>query len=160
MAWLARVFGRAPRADTQPPVEWPGHGTFRWERPAFDAYGEVEADWLGRPVAFIPDPTTFESVSAALPTAEALIAEPERWQAALREVCLRDGYPLWQGFYRSPDGPPLTPAEWWDEFSIMFVTFDTEGRFEFMLYGGDGPANGMKFVARGDLRSGFEYATD
>ena len=147
------------RQDTPRPVDWPGRGTFVWQPGPAAGYGPVGVEWLGSTVDFVPDPNT-EGVKSALATADALLADPQGWQARLREVAIRDAYPLWREGYRGDGDPDLPPDEWWSHVSILSVAFDTGGRFEFVLYGGDGPLHGMKFVARGDIGTGFDHATD
>ncbi|MFM6931797.1 MAG: hypothetical protein ACKOUT_06095 [Novosphingobium sp.] len=148
----------------QPDVDWPGYGQFKYKsaKGGAGSYEPVQVAWLERQIDFYPEPATAELVLAALPTANALIADPARWQDEVRKIAMRDGYAIWRdsGLYRE-DGEPLIPvSKWWEEIVIWFVHFDADGVFEFMLYGGDGPLNGMKFVVRGNVSTGADHATD
>ena len=158
MSPLGRILGRREPEG----VVWPGRGVFRPSKNRTDGYEGVSADWMGSAIDFIPDAKTPVDVARSLATADALLAEQSRWDAELQTISLREAYPLWRdsSTYREAGDPPLEECAWWAEVSIMFVAFDVDGEFEFMLYGGDGPLCGMKFVAHGNVANGFAYATD
>ncbi|MEO1729855.1 MAG: DUF2262 domain-containing protein [Pseudomonadota bacterium] len=152
---LASFFRRSdnPRA----PVEWPGHGTFKPNRRDRSYWG-VEVDWCGSQTKFYPEAETAQGVQDALATADTLLDSSDQWHARLKEACIEDGYQIWREHYRDEEDADLSPDQWWDELSVFFVVFDTDGQFDFVMFGAD--LGGMKFEARGDLSAGFTCVTD
>ena len=87
-----------------------------------------------------------------------MLDSSDQWLARLKESCLEDGYQIWREHYQDEEDADLSPDQWWDELSVFFFIFDTDGRFGFPMFGTD--LGALKFEARGDLSAGFTCVTD
>ena len=109
-------------------------GTFTLRRTM--GWFEAEADWLGQAIQLTIDEEHDQEDS--LSTARALLADPARWDEAVRAYAARELLELGNRWVQEfEDGEPVTQEEFAQALELESIQIGAQGAFSFCFNGGE-----------------------